>query len=77
MHLRHVELDPLEEKDYQPKKAIEKVSKIKIHQSRTGKLISKNPYQNVFIYDAPTKTIDEVKEDQEESWSYYSEAEED
>jgi glutaredoxin len=37
-------------------------------------LISKNPYQNVFIYDAPTK-IDEVKEDQEESWSYYSEGE--
>ena len=30
----------------------------------------------MFIYDAPTKTIDEVKEDQEESWSYYSEGEE-
>jgi hypothetical protein len=37
--------------------------------------LSKNPYQNVFIYDAPTRTIDEVKEDQEESWSYYSEGE--
>ena len=53
-----------------------KAPRVKIHQSRTGKLISKNPYQNVFIYDAPSKTIDEVKEDQEESWSYYSEAHE-
>ena len=61
--MRDTELDPLEEKDYVPKKAIQKVPKLKIHQSRTGKLISKNPYQNVFIYDAPTKTIDEVKED--------------